>query len=270
MVASISFGQVASATGKKLKTAVEKEIEYIKEDINSSKKAEKVDEFISTCTDNCNDGKLGFVETVRAFGDGVVDSVWTKMKGLKEDFVDRPIRTLAIGGLGVAALSGLASLVGAPFVFSAVGALGFIYGGFQVGKSTIDMAKSMKHLKNAKTDAEAKSALSNIGADTVDIGVNSLLMATSYGAAKNYATTLITKERPPIFSLGRNNTNIKVSSNPIVNKATKVPTRSLKRINLDKFGSGKPKSRVYIKNPMGNYENFSRVSSNLNSLQFYA
>ena len=182
-----------------------------------------------------DDGKLGFGETVKSFGSGIVNSVVTKVKGLKEDIVDRPVRSVVVAGLGVAALAGVASLLSAPLV-SALGTLGFLYGTFQVGKSAVDVAKSAKHLKNAKTDAEAKAAIANIGADTLDIGINSVLMFSTFGSAKKCTTALATGKKPSFWSnvkslFGKN--KVKLSDNAVLNTAAHVPTRAARRIDVD-------------------------------------
>lgn len=235
MVNSISFGKVASFAGDKLKTAVKDEVAAVKEDIKTPKEEQKVDKFIMKCSDGKDDGKLGFGDTVKSFGSGIVNSVVTKVKGLKEDILDRPIRSAVVAGLGVAALAGVATLLSAPLV-SALGTLGFLYGAFQVGKSAVDVAKSAGHLKNAKTDAEAKAAIANIGADTLDIGINSVLMLTTFGSAKKCTTALVTGKKPSFWSnvkslFGKN--KVKVSDNAIINTAAHVPTRSARRIDVD-------------------------------------
>lgn len=238
MVSSISFGNVATFAGNKLKTAVKDEVAAVKEDIKAPEEEQKVDKFIMTCSDGKDDGKIGLGESVKSFGSGIVNSVVTKVKGLKEDILDRPIRSIAVAGLGVAALAGVASLLSAPLV-SALGTLGFLYGAFQVGKSGVDVIKSAGHLKNAKTDAEAKAAIANMGADTLDLGVNSVLMCSTFSSAKRCTTALATGKKPSLWQniksfFGKNKVN--VSDNPLINTAVQMPTRSAKRIDVESVG----------------------------------
>lgn len=238
MVSSISFGNVATFAGNKLKTAVKDEVAAVKQDIKTPEEEQKVDKFIMTCSDGKDDGKIGLWDSVKAFGSGIVNSVVTKVKGLKEDILDRPIRSVVVAGLGVAALAGVASLLSAPLV-SALGTIGFLYGVFQVGKSGVDVIKSAGDLKNARTDAEAKAAIANMGADTLDIGLNSILMLSTYNSAKRCTTALATGKKPSLWQnikslFGKD--KIKVSDNALINAATKVPTRSATRLDVESVG----------------------------------
>ena len=102
-----------------------------------------------TCTDGKDDGKISFKEGAISFLKGIASPI-TNMFKSPGNFI-KSAAMIAVGTALCIATGGAA----APFLV----ALGVAGGGFQIAKGTIGIFK-------AKTDAEAKAALKNIGSGT--------------------------------------------------------------------------------------------------------
>lgn len=143
---------------------------------DSSKAKEKVDEFISkdkeflsTCTDGQDDGKVSFKEGAKAFLGGVANHYMGYIEGAKNFVKENPIKAaaLAVGALAVGVVA--VSLFGAPILMAGLSAVGVVAGVKAVYNGVKGGIKNIQNAKNAQTDAEKKEALYGLGDNSAEI-----------------------------------------------------------------------------------------------------
>lgn len=115
-----------------------------------------------SCVDGNDDGKIGFWEGAKSFGKGIVKN-FTNMFSSPKNF----LKTLAVGA-GCVALTVATGGAATPFLIAGGAALGAAQAG-----------KGIYNATQAKTDAEKRAALEDIGGGTANI-------AMSVVAAKGY------------------------------------------------------------------------------------
>lgn len=106
-----------------------------------------------SCTDGADDGKISFGEGVKSFLKGAVKSLIPTSFG---DFLKK-----AAIGVGCAALVAVTGGAAAPFLIAG----GAIAGGIQAGKGIYNATQ-------ARTDAEAKAALEDVGGGATTIAAS--------------------------------------------------------------------------------------------------
>lgn len=157
---------------------VNEEIKNNKNNVSfsSSKPKEKIDElikkdkeFLLTCTDGQDDGKIGFKEGVKAFLGGVANHYMGYIEGAKNFVKENPIKAaaLAVGALAVGVVA--VSLFGAPILMAGLSVLGVVAGVKAVYNGVKGGIKNIQNAKNAETDAEKKQALYGLGDNSAEI-----------------------------------------------------------------------------------------------------
>ena len=155
---------------------------------NVSKPKEKIDEFISkdkeflsTCTDGQDDGKIGFKEGAKAFLGGVANHYLDFVEDIKGFVKKNPVKAAALTA-GALVIGGLAiATFGAPLVLGAISTAGIALGVKSVVNGVKGAVGNIKDAKNATTDAEKKAALYGLGGDSAEV-VDGVLAI--YGGAK--------------------------------------------------------------------------------------
>lgn len=153
-----------------------------------AKPKEKVDEFVSkdkeflsTCTDGQDDGKISFKEGAKAFLGGVTNHYLGFIEEAKDYVKENPVKTAAIT-VGAIALGTMAiATFGVPVVFSALSILGITLGVKGIYNSVKGAINNIKNAKNAQTDAEKKQALYGLGGNSAEFVDSSLEI---YGGVK--------------------------------------------------------------------------------------
>ena len=153
-----------------------------------SKPKEKIDEFIdrdkeflSTCTDGQDDGKIGFKEGAKAFLGGVANHYLDFVEDIKGFVKKNPVKAAALTA-GALVIGGLAiATFGTPLVLGAISAAGIALGVKSVVNGVKGAVGNIKDAKNATTDAEKKEALYGLGGDSAEV-VDGVLAI--YGGAK--------------------------------------------------------------------------------------
>lgn len=153
-----------------------------------AKPKEKVDEFISkdkeflsTCTDGQDDGKIGFKEGAKAFLGGVANHYLDFIEKAKDFVKENPVKTAAISVVAIAIGSFALATFGAPVVFSALSILGITVGIKGIYNSVKGAINNIKNAKNAQTDAEKKQSLYGLGGNSAEFIDSSLEV---YGGIK--------------------------------------------------------------------------------------
>ena len=118
------------------------------------------------CTDGKDDGKLSLKEGATSFAKGLVG-------GIPKAVINHPIATALTVGVGAAAMV-VTGGAAAPFLWGA----GAILAAGTTAKGVYDAA-------NAKTDAEAKAALENVGTGTSGIILAGATKGSTWKAAEN-------------------------------------------------------------------------------------
>lgn len=122
------------------------------------------DEFSGSGRTNSQE-KVGFREGIKLIGKGFVN----KLKNMATSIVKHPLKTaLAVGVTSLAIMA--APLIGITSATAgAVLALGFA--AFAVGKTTVDIAKTIKHNRQGQYN-EVREDLQKIGGDGVDLALS--------------------------------------------------------------------------------------------------
>ncbi len=132
------------------------------------------------CTDGKDDGKIGLFQGIVSAVKGVVKGGFNMIKGA---FCDENgfslLKTLKTAGIA-------ALCIAVPAVGMALAGVGIATGGVKVVKSIADAA-------NAKTDAEKKDALENLGEGGLTVGISVLGAKASFNAIKAKASLIATK-----------------------------------------------------------------------------
>ncbi|MGN0005566.1 MAG: hypothetical protein ACI37Z_06320 [Candidatus Gastranaerophilaceae bacterium] len=161
-----------------------------------------------SCTDGADDGKISFGEGAKSFLKGAVKSLVPTSFG---DFLKK-----AAIGVGCAALVAVTGGAATPFLIAG----GAIAGGIQAGKGIYNASQ-------ARTDAEAKAAMEDVGGGTATVAMsvvagkaytkstgNALIGKGSLSTYKNAAAQSVTNTKA---NFGKLTTSAK-------NAATKVKT----------------------------------------------
>lgn len=165
----------------------------------TSKPKEKLDEFISkdkeflsTCTDGQDDGKIGFKEGTKAFLGGVANHYLGYIEDAKDFIKENPVKAAALTA-GALAVGGIAIAVfGAPFLLGVISTAGIAFGVKSVINGVKGAVGNIKDAKNATTDAEKKAALYGLGGNSAEVVDGALAI---YGGAKGVkeATKLLSQ-----------------------------------------------------------------------------
>ncbi len=159
-VNALAFNAPTATTGDKNQIInQEEELLFNNVDKNENNK----ENLIETQEKTSND-KVSFKEGLSLFAKGFVN----KIKSMGKAIVEHPLRTVATIGVTVGAISAL-PLVG---ISSAVGAsvLAIGFGVYAAGKTTIDIAETIKDNKEGRYD-EVREDLQVLGGDGVDLAL---------------------------------------------------------------------------------------------------
>lgn len=153
-----------------------------------SKPKEKIDEFVnkdkeflSTCTDGVDDGKIGFKEGAKSFLGGLANHYLSFIEEVKDYVKENPVKSAALA-IGALAIGGIAiATLGAPVVLGLISAAGIVFGVKSIFSGIKGAINNIKNAKNAQTDAEKKQALYGLGGNSGELidGVTAV-----YGGAK--------------------------------------------------------------------------------------
>ena len=142
-------------------------------------------EFLSTCTDGEDDGKIGFKEGAKAFLGGVANHYLNSVEEIK-DFVKKNPKKSSLLAAGALVLGGLAiATFGAPLVLGAISVAGIALGVKSVVNGVKGAVGNIKDAKNATTDAEKKEALYGLGGNSAEVVDGAVAI---YGGAKGLQT----------------------------------------------------------------------------------
>ena len=142
-------------------------------------------EFLSTCTDGEDDGKIGFKEGAKAFLGGVANHYLNSVEEIK-DFVKKNPQKSSLLATGALVLGGLAiATFGAPLVLGAISVAGIAFGVKSVVNGVKGAVGNIKDAKNATTDAEKKEALYGLGGNSAEVVDGAVAI---YGGAKGLQT----------------------------------------------------------------------------------
>lgn len=142
-------------------------------------------EFLSTCTDGEDDGKIGFKEGAKAFLGGVANHYLNSVEEIK-DFVKKNPKKSSLLATGALVLGGLAiATFGAPLVLGAISVAGIALGVKSVVNGVKGAVGNIKDAKNATTDAEKKEALYGLGGNSAEVVDGAVAI---YGGAKGLQT----------------------------------------------------------------------------------
>ena len=142
---------------------------------------DKDKEFLSTCTDGVDDGKISFKEGTKAFLGGIANHYLGFVEEVKDYVKENPVKSaaLAIGALAVGGIA-LATL-GAPVVLGLISVACIVFGVKSICSAIKGAINNIKNAKNAQTDAEKKQSLYGLGGNSGEFidGVTAI-----YGGAK--------------------------------------------------------------------------------------
>lgn len=164
-----------------------------------SKPKEKLDEFISkdkeflsTCTDGQDDGKISFKEGAKAFLGGIANHYFDFVDDITDFVKENPLKSAALTA-GALAIGGIAlATFGAPLVLGMLSTAGIVFGVKSVINGAKGAVNNIKDAKNATTDAEKKAALYGLGGNSAEFVDGALAI---YGGAKGVkeAATLLSQ-----------------------------------------------------------------------------
>ena len=141
-------------------------------------------EFLSTCTDDKDDGKVGFKQGSKAFWSGVANHYISIYKEGKAALKENPVKYYALGIIAVVS-AGLAIVsLGAPFVVGILSGIGIITGAKGLYNSVKEGAKNIKNAKNSETDAEKKQALYGLGDNSAEFAGSAVALYTGVKGIK--------------------------------------------------------------------------------------
>lgn len=140
------------------------------------------------CTDGEDDGKIGFLQGVKYFFSGMANKVVNQVK----EVVKNPfglVKSAGIAAAGIAAVgAAVAAAASVPFmtgVAVTASAAGLILGGIQAFKGIVGFCNSFNKAEDAKTDAEKKEAIYNMGGSTTEVVEGVATAAVCAGSLKS-------------------------------------------------------------------------------------
>ncbi len=160
------------------------EIAEVKEKIYTN--IDKDKEFLSTCTDGNDDGKIGFKEGAKAFLGGVANHYLSSIENMKNFVKENPLKTAVLAG-GALLIGGAAIAVfGAPVLLGIISCAGICFGVKGMVSSVKSAIENVKSAQNAQTDAQKKQALYGLGGNSAEFVDSAVAI---YGGAKGLQKT---------------------------------------------------------------------------------
>ena len=190
-----------------------------------TKPKEKVDEFVSkdkeflsTCTDGQDDGKVGFREGAKAFLGGVANHYLGFIEGVKDFVKENPVKSAAMAVCAVALGTFAIATFGAPVLLGMLSLAGITLGVKGIISSVKGAINNIKNAKNAQTDAEKKQALYGLGGNSAEFVDSSLAL---YGGVKGLkaVTTVISQSDDYARLMADNTDDIAKNIDDLLKKA---------------------------------------------------